>query len=289
MWIPFIFVLLFSTGFTAAEFGVRDAGPFMLLLMRSLLTMPLLLVLLWLRAIPLRWGTIGSQAQQMGVGVLLHGAYLGGVFAAIQAGMAPGLTALLVTMHPLLTAVLSKPLFGVQLSKLQWISFLVGAVGAALVLGGGLDDNHGQYQISGIGLLWCAISLVGISLATLWQKKMDHAMGQIEGLFFQYVGAFFVFLIACVITQDFRFHSTFSLWLTLAWLVLAISIGAIWLLMLMLKRGEAHQVARMFFLIPPLAAGQAWLLFGEQWNTPMLFGAGLILLGLLLGREKKAL
>lgn len=287
MWIPFIFVFLFSTGFTAAEFGVRDAGPFMLLLMRSLLTMPLLFLLVILKKTEAQWGDSRSRAQQMGVGVLLHGAYLGGVFAAIQAGMAPGVTALLVTMHPLLTAVLSKPLFGVQLSMLQWLSFLIGAIGAALVLGGGLDELSGQYQLSAVGLLWCLVSLVGISLATLWQKKMSQAMGQIEGLFFQYFGAFFVFLLACVVTQDFRFHSTLSLWITLAWLVLAISIGAIWLLMIMLKRGEAHQVARMFFLIPPLAALQAWLLFGEQWNLLMLVGATLILGGLFLGREKR--
>lgn len=288
MWIPFVFVFLFSTGFSAAEFGVRDAGPFVLLLMRSLMTMPLLLLLLFFRKQKMQWGDGRSRAQQMGVGVLLHGAYLGGVFAAIQAGMAPGVTALLVTMHPLLTAVLAKPIFGVQLSVQQWLSFLIGAVGAALVLGGGLDVTTDQYQLSGVGLLWCLVSLVGISFATLWQKKMDQAMGQVEGLFFQYFGAFFVFLLACLFTQDFRMHSTLSLWLTLAWLVLAISIGAIWLLMIMLKRGEAHQVARMFFLIPPLAAAQAWLLFGEQWNALMLVGAVLVLGGLLLGREKKA-
>ncbi|HLR81845.1 MAG TPA: DMT family transporter [Paenalcaligenes sp.] len=287
MWIPFLFVFLFSTGFSAAEFGVRDAGPFMLLLMRSLLTMPLLLLLLAFRKQKAQWGNRRSQAQQMGVGVLLHGAYLGGVFAAIQAGMAPGVTALLVTMHPLLTAVLSKPIFGVKLSAQQWLSFLIGAVGAALVLGGGLDVVNDQYHLSGVGLVWCLISLVGISFATLWQKKMDQAMGQVEGLFFQYFGAFFVFLLACLLTQDFRIEFTLSLWLTLAWLVLAISIGAIWFLMIMLKRGEAHQVARMFFLVPPLAALQAWILFGEQWNILMLIGAVLILGGLLLGREKK--
>src|SRR5690625_5460646 len=81
-------------------------------------------------------------------------------------------------------------------------------------------------------------------------------------------------------------HSTFSLWLTLAWLVLAISIGAIWLLMIMLKRGEAHQVARFFFLVPPLAALQAWLFFNEQWSLLMFIGGVLVLVGLVLGREK---
>jgi len=285
MWIPLLFVFLFSTGFIAAGFGVQDAGPFMLLLVRSVLTVPLLLLILFLRPHVVQWGNWRSRGQQMGVGGLLHGAYLGGVFAAIQAGMAPGLTALLVTMHPLLTAVLSKPIFGVQLSLKQWLGFVLGGLGAALVLGGGLDGSL-QFEITFVGLIWCLISLVGISLATLWQKKMSPLMGQVEGLVFQYIGAFFVFLLACLLTDDFRFHSTLQLWLTLSWLVLAISIGAIWLLMIMLKRGEAHQVARFFFLVPPLAALQAWLFFNEQWSLLMFIGGVLVLVGLVLGREK---
>src|SRR5690625_7789525 len=100
----------------------------------------------------MQWGDGRSRAQQMGVGVLLHGAYLGGVFAAIQAGMAPGVTALLVTMHPLLTAVFAKPIFGVQLSVQQWLSFLIGPRGAALVLGGWLDVTTDQYDLIGAGL-----------------------------------------------------------------------------------------------------------------------------------------
>jgi|SRR5690625_2286728 len=284
MWIPLLFVLLFSTGFVAASFGVQDAGPFMLLLVRSIITIPLLLLLLFILGRKVKWGGWRGWCQQAGVGGLLHGAYLGGVFAAIQAGMAAGLTALLVGMHPLLTAVLSKPIYGVQLSLKQWVGFLLGAIGVIFVIGGGMNDPS-QYQISLPSLLWCLVSLFGISTATLWQKRMSAQMGHVEGLVFQYFGAFIVFLFACSLTGDYRFHSTWQLWLTLAWLVLAISIGAIWLLMIMLKRGEAHQVARFFFLIPPLAALQAWILFDEQWNILMFIGAILVLGGLVVSRE----
>src|SRR5690625_7212632 len=98
MWIPFVFVFLFSTGFSAAEFGVRDAGPFMLLLMRSLMTMPLLLLLLFFRKQKMQWGDGRSRAQQMGVGVLLNGAYMGGECAEIHAEMSHGVTDWLETM-----------------------------------------------------------------------------------------------------------------------------------------------------------------------------------------------
>lgn len=287
MWIAFLFVFLFSTGFTAAGLGVQDAGAFMLLLVRSVLALPFLFLILYLRRQPRHWGDGTAQLQQAGVGALLHGVYLGGVFAAIQTGMAAGLVALLVTMHPLLTAFLSKPLLGVQLSIKQWFGFLFGAVGVVFVLGGGLEDP-GRFQISWTGLFWCALSMAGISMATLWQKRQSEQMGHVEGLVWQYLGAIVVFLLACLITGDFYFDNTVQLWLTLAWLVLAISIGAIWLLMIMLERGEAHQVARMFFLIPPLAALQAWLFFDEQWNFVMLAGAALILTGLVLDRPKRA-
>lgn len=283
MWIAFLFVFLFSTGFTAAGLGVLDAGAFMLLLVRSLLTLPLLFLILYVRKQDLRWGDLRAQGQQAGVGALLHGLYLGGVFAAIQTGMAAGLVALLVTMHPLLTALLSKPLLGVQLSLRQWLGFLLGAVGVVFVLGGGFE-NPSRFQISSGGLFWCALSMVAISLATLWQKRMSKQMGHVEGLVFQYLGAIVVFFLACLVTADFHFNSTLRLWLTMAWLVLAISIGAIWLLMIMLQRGEAHQVARMFFLIPPLAALQAWWFFDEQWNLIMFVGAALVLTGLILDR-----
>lgn len=289
MWIPFLFIFLFSTGFPAAQFGVVDAGPFVLLLVRSLLTIPLLLMLLWFKAgrQGFLWGNWPGRLHQMIVGMLLHGAYLGGVFAAIQSGMAAGLTALLVGMHPLVTALLSKPVFGVQLSIKQWSGFFLGALGVILVVGGGLEDPT-AYQITGVSLVWCAVSIGGISFATLWQKKIPAQLGHVEGLVFQYLGALLVFLVASLLTQDFRFHSTWQLWLTLGWLVFAISIGAIWLLMIMLERGEAHQVARLFFLIPPLAALQAWLFFGEQWNWVMLIGASLVLFGLVLDRQPKA-
>lgn len=287
MWIAFLFVFLFSTGFTAAGFGVQDAGAFILLLVRSVLVLPFLFLILYLRRQARHWGDYRTQMKQAGVGALLHGVYLGGCFAAIQAGMAPGLVALLVTLHPLLTALLSKPLLGVQLNAKQWLGLLLGAIGVVFVLGGGLADPS-HFQISAFGLFLCALAMAGISISTLWQKRLSERMGHVEALVCQYLGAIVVFLVACLITGDFYFGHTLQLWLTLAWLVLAISIGAIWLLMIMLERGEAHQVARMFFLIPPLAALQAWLFFNEQWNFIMLVGAALVLTGLVLDRPKRA-
>src|SRR5690625_7839895 len=104
MWIPLLFVFLFSTGFTAAGLGVLDAGAFMLLLVRSVLTLPLLFLILYLRKHPPRLGDLLAQGQQVAVGARLHGVYLVGVFAAVQFCIVTGLVALLVTLHPLLSA-----------------------------------------------------------------------------------------------------------------------------------------------------------------------------------------
>lgn len=281
MWIPLAFVLLFSTGFICARLGTMDAEPFTLLLVRSLLVLPVLGIILWARRAPNQWGSRAQRGCQMGVGMLLHGAYLGGVFAAVKAGLPAGLTALLVSLHPLATAALSLPLLGVRLGPKQWCGLALGAMGASLVLSGGLEASHGWPLV---GLAWCLVALVGISSATLWQKRLSGGMGMVEGLIFQYLGAALVFSVAATWVGSFTFDPTPRLLLTLAWLVGAISVGAIWLLMIMIARGEAHQVARTFFLVPPCAAVMAWLMFDEQWTLPMIIGAALVVAGLALDR-----
>ena len=287
MWMPLCFVFLFASGFIAARFGTLDAEPFTLLLVRSLLVLPVLGVILWLRRKPRQWGRRNDRLAQMGIGMLLHGAYLGGVFAAVKAGLPAGLTALLVSLHPLVTAALSLPLFGVRLGAKQWAGLGCGAIGVSLVLGAGLaKDGAGTLEWPLIGLVWCLVALIGVSSSTLWQKRVSGRMGLVEGLMFQYLGAGAVFVVAATSVGSFAFDPTPRLLLTMAWLVIAISVGAIWLLMLMLERGEAHQVARTFFLVPPCAALMAWWLFDEQWTALMVAGAALVVLGLVLDRPR---
>lgn len=288
MWMPLSFVFLFATGFIAARFGTLDAEPFTLLLVRSLLVLPVLGVILLLRRQPRQWGRRKDRLSQMGIGMLLHGAYLGGVFAAVKAGLPAGLTALLVSLHPLITAALSLPLFGVRLGAKQWAGLACGAIGVCLVLGAGLLEDTGAQALDWplIGLVWCLIALIGVSSSTLWQKRVSGKMGLVEGLIFQYLGAGGVFVVAASSVGSFAFDPTPRLLLTIAWLVIAISVGAIWLLMLMLERGEAHQVARTFFLVPPCAALMAWWLFDEQWTPLMVAGAALVVAGLALDRPR---
>lgn len=287
MWIPLTFILLFSTGFIAARFGIQDAEPFTLLLVRSMLVLPLLALILFVRRKPRQWSTLKARLDQMGIGMLLHGAYLGGVFAAIKAGLPAGLTALLVSMHPLATAALSFPVFGIRLNARQWAGLTLGALGVILVLGAGLANNSTNGPLTTwplLGFVWCVVSLIGISSSTLWQKRASGRMGMVEGLLFQYLGAGLVFLIAASLVGSFTFTPTPRLILTMSWLVIAISVGAIWLLMLMLERGEAHQVARLFFLVPPCAAFMAYVLFDEQWTLGMVIGAMMVVSGLALDR-----
>ncbi len=287
MWIPLTFIFLFASGFIAARFGVQDAEPFTLLLARSLLVLPILLLIIKLKRKPAAWGSVRARWHQIGIGTLLHGAYLGGVFAAIEAGMTAGLTALLVSLHPLATVALSKPLFGIRITLKQWVGLFLGAVGVVLVLSPNLASNPDQITtLSVAGLLWCLVSLLGISLSTLWQKHSGGQMGMVEGLVFQYIGAGCIFIVAAAIIGSFTFHITPRLLLTLAWLVIAISVGAIWLLMLMIERGEAPQVARLFFLVPPCAAFMAWILFDETWSTLTMVGAAMVILSLALDRPK---
>lgn len=289
MWMPLSFVFLFATGFIAARFGTMDAEPFTLLLVRSLLVLPVLALILLLRGKPRQWGKRNDRLAQVGIGMLLHGAYLGGVFAAVKAGLPAGLTALLVSLHPLVTAALSLPLFGVRLGAKQWAGLACGAIGVSLVLGAGLlESAPGALEWPLVGLAWCVIALIGVSSSTLWQKRVGGRMGMVEGLMFQYLGAGGVFIVLASSVGSFAFDPTPRLLLTITWLVIAISVGAIWLLMLMLERGEAHQVARTFFLVPPCAALMAWWLFDEQWTPLMVAGAAMVIAGLMLDRPRLA-
>src|SRR5699024_1707009 len=119
--------------------------PFALLLIRGVVVLPFLALILLTSRKTLWWGSSKARFEQAGIGMLLHGGYLGGVFASIQAGLPAGLTALLVSMHPLLTAALSGPLLGVQVTARQWVGIVFGAIGVALVLGAGLAQEQTTY------------------------------------------------------------------------------------------------------------------------------------------------
>lgn len=279
---PLLFVALWSTGFIGAKFGLPYAEPFTFLSVRFVLTLLLLVPLVillggdWPRS-PALWGHAAVS------GLLVHGAYLGGVFYGIALGMPAGLASLLVGLQPLLTATLSGPLLGERLVPRQWLGLVVGLVGVALVLGGKRDPGAALFEGFGVAALGAVVvALVGISLGTLYQKRFCAGMPLLGGTVAQYLGAGALLGLGALTFETRAIDWTPTFLLTLGWLVLVLSISAILLLMTLIERGEASRVASLFYLVPPATALEAWWLFDERLPALSLIGMAVAIAGVVM-------
>ncbi|KAA3621404.1 MAG: DMT family transporter [Proteobacteria bacterium] len=274
---PALFVLLWSTGFIGAKWGLPYADPATFLFVRFLVVSLLLAaVVAWLRVpLPRR----GADLIHLSIsGILVHGVYLGGVFGAISAGVNAGVAALIVGTQPLLTAVMVGPSLGERVSPRQWLGFLAGVVGVYLVVQGKLSLESQQAT----GLLLCVAALVGISIGTVYQKRFCSAMDLRAGSMVQFVAAgVFVGLFALVF-EDREIEWNAQFWFALSWLCVVLSLGAISLLMWLIRRGAASHIASLFYLVPPLVALEAWLLFGETLDRAALAGMAFCAVGVYL-------
>lgn len=287
LWIkamPVLFVLLWSTGFIGAKFGLPYAEPFSFLFVRFVCTLAVLYLII--RLMRERWPSRLALWGHIAVaGMLVHGAYLGGVFSAINLGMPAGVAALIVGLQPLVTALLARPWLGERLTGRQWLGIGLGLVGIVLVLGENLDTADPSQLFSGFGLgalAFAVIALVGISVGTIYQKRNCTEMPLTTGTFIQFLGAATVLGVAALLfeTREIEWTLTFSL--TLLWLIFGLSIAAILLLMALIRRGEASRVASLFYLVPPVTAVEAWILFGERLGPLALIGIGVAVAGVAL-------
>jgi drug/metabolite transporter (DMT)-like permease len=276
---PFLFVLLWSTGFLGAKFGLPHAAPLAFLLVRYLLVIALMASL----ALALRapWPHDGRHWFHIGVsGLLVHALYLGGVFVAIGAGLPAGVTSLVVGMQPLLTATVAGWLLGETIVPRQWLGLALGFVGVTLVLSNKLGASFG------LEALWPALAaLLGITAGTLYQKKFCPHFDWRSGAVAQFLPTAIVTGVIVLARNDFRIDWTGEFIFALGWLVLVLSIGAISLLNWLIRHGSAVNVASLFYLTPPTTALFAWLFFGETLTGLALIGMALAVWGVYLSRR----
>ncbi|MBV1787762.1 EamA family transporter [Marinobacterium sp. D7] len=277
-WIPLIFVLLWSTGFIGARFGLPYIEPFNFLFIRMLFTLVLFFALILV--LKARWPSPRQAMHQMVVGALVHAAYLGGVFAAIRWQMPAGVASLIVGLQPLLTACLALLLWQQRLKSLQWIGLVLGLAGVALVLVGG--NRLGQFELLPQAMAAILIALFGISIGTLYQKRFGQGVDLLSGSFFQYLStALLMGLLTSTFEQGVVDWQP-PLIAALAWLVIGLSVSAILLLMLMIREGESARVASYFYLVPPVTAVEAWWLFDERLGFLALCGVAVTVAGVFL-------
>lgn len=277
--IPFIFVLLWSTGFIGAKYALPFIEPFYLLCIRMLLTLLVFLAIsLILRS---QWPTMTQAAHQMVVGALIHGAYLGGVFAAIKWGMPAGIAAIIVGIQPLLTALLSWRFLGEKLRSIQWIGLMIGLVGISIVILSTRQTTGGD-SLSWPAVIAALISLAGISVGTLYQKRFGAGTNLVTGSFWQYVSTAVLMGILAMSFETREVNWDPQLILALGWLVFGLSVTAILLLMYMIREGESAKVASYFYLVPPVVSVEAWLLFDEALPLIAVLAIGITVLGVFL-------
>ena len=272
---PALFVLLWSTGFIGAKLGLPYAEPFVFLELRFICVLALLLPLCWLTKAP--WPS-SRRAMQMAVsGGLLQAGYLGGVFASMHHGMPAGVSALITGMQPVLTAILGGWLLRETVTPRQWLGLALGFGGVLMVVGD-------RIRVDGMGALAVGLSvfaLLSITLGTLWQKRHGAGIDLRTGAAIQFLAAT-VILAPFAMLEGGTVQWTGEFVFALAWLVVVLSFGAIFLLLTLIKRGRATQVSSLFYLVPPTTALIAWPLFGETYSAAAAAGMGLAMLAVWL-------
>lgn len=267
--LPASFVLLWSTGFIGARMGVPYADPLTFLFLRFLIAGAILFaVALALRA---PWpGDRSTVAASLGVGVLIHGVYLGGVFWAIAHGMPAGVAALIVALQPMLTTLLAAPLLGERVGRAHWLGLIIGLGGLALVLGPKLEWTG--TGITPATVAACVISVLAIVLGSILQKARGGATNLTTGTCLQYAGGAIVVGAAAALTEPMRIDWTPEFVFALGWLVLVLSLGAVLIYYVLIRRGAVARLATLFYLVPPVTAVVAWALFGETLTPVQLIG-----------------
>ena len=273
---PALFVLLWSTGFVGAKYGLPYADPFVFLSVRILLAALLLFALARALRMPVRIGR-GAIARSGLIGFFLHACYLGGVFYSIAQGLPAGVAAVVTSLQPVLVSVFAVKVLGESLRRGQVIGLLTGLLGVVLVLGPSLESEIPMPAIIAI-----LVALIGSTSATLLQKKLGADIPLISGTAYQYLFSGCVLGMIALATQETSI--TWSLRFTAAfvWLVLVLSVGAILLLLWLLNTGSAAKVSSLFYLVPPATAIEAFFLFGEKVNTKGFLGIGITALGVWL-------
>ncbi len=276
---PVVFVLVWSTGFIVARYGMPHGPPFTFLAVRYALSMVCFLPWIWLARVP--WPDSGRQWRHLAVtGVLMHACYLGGVWAAVKAGMGSGLSALIVGLQPVLTAVwLSSR--GADVSRRQWAGLLLGFAGLTLVVSRKFAHGGAGDQVDLLNLSYAVLALLSITVGTLYQKRYVRPCDVRTANVVQLGAALLVTLPLALLEQEsLRWNAELAG--AMAWSVLALTLGGSSLLYLLIQRGAATSVTSLFYLVPPSTALMAWLLFSEPITATTLLGIALTAYGVSL-------
>jgi drug/metabolite transporter (DMT)-like permease len=261
-----LFVLLWSTGFIGARYGMPYIEPLTFLAVR----MGFAVVIM--AAIALLAGARRPNANEVGhslvAGSLVHGLTLGGVFSAISQGVPAGISALILGLQPIVTSILASRFMGEKVTRLQLVELALGLVGVLLVL----HDRNIVLAGSALGWVASILSLIGITIGTLYQKRYCGGIDWRAGNLVQYIGAGALFTLGAFAFETREIHWTGELIFAMVWLVLVLSIAAVGLMYWLIRRSAATGFASLFYLVPVVTGFFAYILFGERLDSISILG-----------------
>ena len=273
---PGVFVVLWSSGFIGAKFGLPYAEPFTFLAARMIAVVLLLAILIGLTR-P-HWPSGAGILHSALTGVLMHGLYLSGVFVAIREGMPTGIIALIVGLQPVLSSTIANRWLGERVAPRQWLGLALGLVGVGLIVQG--KTVGGETSLLG----WAASiwGLIGITLGTIYQRRFGAGIDWRPGFLVQYFAAGVFCLAGAFLFETRIIQWSVEFLFALGWLVFVLSFSAVWLLYFLIRRAAAARVASLFYLTPPLTALMGWALFNERLDALAMLGMGICVAGVFL-------
>jgi drug/metabolite transporter (DMT)-like permease len=274
--VPALFVVLWSTGFIGAKLGLPYAAPLTFLALRFWLAAGLLVLLALATRAP--WPRKAEMRHYAVAGLLVHALYLGGVFVGISLGVEAGVSAMIVSVQPLLVAAFAGLALGERVTPRQWAGLALGLLGVVLILARKLGHGLGD----ALGVLACIAALLGMTAGTLYQKRHCAGMDLRTGNVVQFAASGLATGLLALLFEDNRIVWSGEFVFALLWLVLVLSLGAISLLYVLIRRGAASRVSGLFFLVPPCTALIAWPLFGETLGPMALLGMALTVAGVAM-------
>lgn len=285
---PGLFVLLWSTGFIGVKYGMPYSPPFYFVAIRMAIAAALLFVAIaFLRkSQPITRSIIWPSTL---IGLTLHGAYLGGCFFAVSRGLPAGVTALIASLQPVLVSLFAARYLGEPLRARAVSGLVLGLVGLFVVVLPRISTT-GANSISLISIAACVIGLLGGTSGTILQKKFGGAIPTLAGTSIQYAATAFVFFTLALIFEQPKIQWTAKFVGALAWLVLALSFGAILLLFFLLSYGSAASVSSLYYLVPAATAIEAYFFFDEHISPISMIGTVITVIGvwLVVGKQKES-
>jgi len=288
--VPLIFVILWSTGFIGAKLGLPYAEPFTFLTVRMAITLAILLPVVWLFVADRPTPSI--IAHSMVSGILIHACYLGAIFFAISRGMSAGISSLIVALQPLLTAFIAWRLLNERMTRRNIVALLVALGGVILVLSprlagvlGGHIGQDGQevaqevaQGITLINVASCCFAVVAISLGSVYQKRFVPATDLRVSTAAQYFGALIPLAFLSLFFENGQIEWTGEFVFALGWLIIVLSLGAVLLLMFLIRRDSSAKTASLFYLVPVSTAIIAYFLFDEKLVPVQLLGMAIVIM-----------